>query len=136
MDFYAARTAARSYDHLGRPMNERPDRYEGMALANPAALGAAFVPSSAAGRRDVHRQQHAQAQGGRFGESVEMPQSFAGQYVTAPTLSAQEQIAAEAEQAQHQAVREHVGYLLPGRWAGSFQPGKAVSPSAARSQSG
>lgn len=85
------------------------------AVDNPAAAGAAFSPSVAAGHRAVHAQQHAHQGAGRFGPNVQPAQVHAGQFGSAPHLAAQEHIATKAEQAQRQAMAEHARYLLPGR---------------------
>jgi len=109
-DFHPAQEAALPpADGWGRPYRQRAPRAE-YVLDNPAALGAAFVSSSAAGHRVVQAQQHE----GRFGPNVQPDRPHSGQYATAPGLQAQEQVAAEADQAHRQAIRSQVGYMLPG----------------------
>jgi hypothetical protein len=116
VDFPPAQgTGAPAADGWGHPSRPRPSRYEGMVLANPAAMGVAFTPSSAAGDRAVHDQRHAHQQAGRFGPNVRADQVHAGQFESAPHLQAQEKIAASYAEAQRQALHANAGYLLPGR---------------------
>jgi hypothetical protein len=116
VDFLPAQEAASpAVDGWGRSHRQRTERAE-YVLDNPAALGAAFAPSTAAGDRAVHAQKHAQQGAGRFGPGIDVGQIHAGQLASPPsTMVSAENRAAEQAQAQRQAMAEHARLLLPGR---------------------
>jgi hypothetical protein len=116
IDFHPAHEAPLpAADGWGRSHRPRAARAE-YVLYNPAALGAAFALSTAAGDRAVHAQKHAQQGAGRFGPGIDVGRIHAGQLASPPsTMVSAENRAAEQAQAQRQAMAEHARLLLPGR---------------------